>query len=55
MTKLELTGRIDAIRLDLSKRLDDRTVKLPPKERSALKEVLDLLSEAADVCEEHGL
>ena len=41
MTNLELTGRIDAIRLDLSKRLDDRTAKLPPKQRAALKFIIE--------------
>jgi hypothetical protein len=50
---LELTGKIDALRQEVSKMFDDRSQ--PPKRRAALKEILDLLGEAADEAEEAGL
>lgn len=53
MAELELTTRIDALRLDVEKRLE--RPKLPPKERAALTEIIQLLSEAADTAEEAKL
>lgn len=53
MANLELTQRLDAIRLDVEKML--QKPKLPPKERAALTEVLQLLGEAADTAEEAKL
>jgi hypothetical protein len=50
---LELTGRLDAIRLDVAKMLE--RPKLPPKERAALTEIMQLLAEAADTAEEARL
>lgn len=53
MAGLELTNRLDAIRLELVKKLE--TPKLPPKERAALTEIMQLLAEAADTAEEAKL
>jgi hypothetical protein len=49
MADLELTGRLDAIRLDVTKMLEKP--KLPPRERAALSKIMQLLGEAADTAE----
>jgi hypothetical protein len=53
MPKLEFTGKLDAIRIEIAALLDAK--KVHGKERAALEEILQLLSEAADVAEEAGL
>lgn len=53
--KLDLTGKIDALRIEVAARLEDKTAKRTAKETAALKEILQLLSEAADEAEEAGL
>lgn len=53
MSKLELTQRIDLLRHDIEKMMEKPRVA--PKEKAALTEILQLLSEAADVAEESGL
>ena len=53
MAALELTRRLDVIRSDVEKMLE--TPKLPPRERAALTEILQLLGEAADTAEEAKL
>ncbi len=53
MADLELTARIDALRADVAKMLE--RPKLPPRERAALTEIMQLLSEAADTAEEAKL
>lgn len=55
MTKPELTGRIDALRLDVAAMLEQPKAKLSPQQKAALKEIGQLLSEAADEAEEAGL
>jgi len=55
MTKLELTGRIDSLREEVQAMLDDPKAKLAGKQKAALKEISQLLSEAADEAEEAGL
>jgi hypothetical protein len=52
---LVLTGKIDYIRLEVTARLDDKSEKRTPKQTAALKEILQLLNEAADEAEEAGL
>jgi hypothetical protein len=51
----DLTIRIDQLRLEVAAVLDDKTAKLSPKQKTALKEIGQLLSEAADEAEEAGL
>lgn len=46
-------GKIDAIRLEIAAILDAK--KAHGKPRAALEEILQLLSEAADVAEEAGV
>ena len=53
MTKLEFTGKIDALRLEIAETLEKD--KIAPKDKVALKEILQLLSEAADTAEENEL
>ncbi len=53
MADMEFTGKIDAIRLEIAALLDGK--KAHGKQRAALEEILQLLSEAADVAEEAGL
>jgi hypothetical protein len=53
MASLDLTARIDAIRTDIAALLDEK--KAHGKQRAALEEILQLLSEAADVAEEAEL
>jgi uncharacterized protein Yka (UPF0111/DUF47 family) len=53
MADLDLTSRLDAIRLEIAKMLEKP--KLPPKERAALTEIMHLLAEAADTAEEANL
>jgi len=51
----ELTARIDALRLEVAAMLDHPKAKLTPKQKAALKEIGQLLSEAADEAEEAAL
>ena len=51
----DLTIRIDQLRLDVAEMLDNPKVTLTPKQKTALKEISQLLSEAADEAEEAGL
>jgi len=53
MADMEFTGKIDAIRLEIAALLDGK--KAHGKQRAALEEILQLLSEAADAAEEAGL
>ncbi|MCX7349514.1 MAG: hypothetical protein NTZ54_08315 [Alphaproteobacteria bacterium] len=55
MASPELTARIDQLRTDVTALLDDKASKLSPKQKAALKEIGQLLSEAADEAEEAGL
>ena len=55
MATPELTGRIDALRADVTAMIDNPAAKLTPKQKTALKEIAQLLSEAADEAEEAGL
>ena len=55
MATPELTARIDQLRTDVAALLDDTSAKLSPKQKAALKEIGQLLSEAADEAEEAGL
>jgi hypothetical protein len=55
MASTELTGRIDALRLEVAAMLEHPKAKLAPKQKAALKEIGQLLSEAADEAEEAGL
>ena len=55
MTATELTARIDALRSDVQAMLDNPKAKLAPNQKAALKEISQLLSEAADEAEEAGL
>lgn len=50
---LELTGKIDQLRQEVERLL--ATPKRSPKERAALTEIMQLLSEAADSAEEAGM
>ena len=49
MATPELTGRIDALRADVTAMIDNPASKLTPKQ------IAQLLSEAADEAEEAGL
>lgn len=53
MANLEYTGKIDAIRVEITAILEGK--KAHGKERAALEEILQLLSEAADVAEDAKL
>lgn len=55
MSKLELTAKLDFVRVEVAKALEDKQAKRTPKQTAALKEILQLLSEAADEAEEAGL
>ena len=55
MTAPDLTARLDTLRTDVSAMLDNPKAKLSPKQKAALKEISQLLSEAADEAEEAGL
>ena len=55
MTDKDLTARIDALREHVHELLDNPKAKLAPKQKAALKEIGQLLSEAADEAEEAGL
>lgn len=55
MASPTLTTRIDALRAEVSELLDNPKAKLQPKQKAALKEISQLLSEAADEAEEAGL
>ncbi|WP_161957087.1 hypothetical protein [Aestuariivirga litoralis] len=50
-----LTARLDQLRTDVAAMLDSPKSKLNPKQKAALKEIGQLLSEAADEAEEAGL
>ena len=50
---MELTGKPDALRQEVEQLL--AVPKRPPKERTALTEIAQLLSEAADAAEEAAL
>ena len=51
----ELTSRLDQLRSDVAAMLDNSRLKLSPQQKAALKEIGQLLSEAADEAEEAGL
>ena len=55
MASPDLTARIDALCADVTAMLDNPKAKLSPKQKAALKEISQLLSEAADEAEEAGL
>lgn len=55
MADTELTIRLDQLRSDVATMLDNPKSKLSPKQKAALKEIGQLLSEAADEAEEAGL
>jgi len=55
MASTELTTRLDQLRTDVAAMLDNPKAKLSPKQKTALKEIGQLLSEAADEAEEAGL
>ena len=55
MASPELTTRLDQLRTDVAAMLDNPKTKLSPKQKAALKEISQLLSEAADEAEEAGL
>ena len=55
MADTNLTTRLDQLRSDVSAMLDNPKSKLAPKQKTALKEIAQLLSEAADEAEEAGL
>ena len=55
MASTDLTARIDALRADVAAQLENPKAKLDPKQKAALKEISQLLSEAADEAEEAGL
>lgn len=55
MASPDLTTRIDQLRSDVEAMLAAATAKLSPKQKAALKEIGQLLSEAADEAEEAGL
>lgn len=54
MQTLDLTGRIDAIRLAIAERLERETT-MPPEAEEALSHLLHILTEAADIAEEGDL
>lgn len=55
MSKPELTTRLDQLHKDVEQMLDAPRGKLAPKQKAALKEIAQLLAEAADEAEEAGL
>ena len=55
MADKDLTTRLDTLRNDVQELLDNPKAKLSPKQKAALKEIGQLLSEAADEAEEAGL
>ena len=55
MADTELTTRLDQLRSDVAAMMDNQKAKLSPKQKAALKEIGQLLSEAADEAEEAGL
>lgn len=55
MTKPELTARIDQLTKEVEQMLEAPKGKLSPKQKAALKEISQLLAEAADEAEEAGL
>ena len=55
MAEKDLTARLDALRTHVQEMLDSPRAKLAPKQKAALKEIGQLLSEAADEAEEAGL
>jgi len=55
MTKTELTARLDQLHKEVEQMLDAPKGKLAPKQKTALKEIAQLLAEAADEAEEAGL
>ena len=55
MASPELTARIEALRVEVAALIDNPKSKLTPKQKAALKEISQLLSEAADEAEEAGL
>ncbi|MCA3555065.1 hypothetical protein [Aestuariivirga sp.] len=55
MASAELTARLDQLRNEVSAMLDKPKAELSPKQKTALKEISQLLSEAADEAEEAGL
>lgn len=55
MDSPNLTTRLDALRNEVSAMLETPKAKLSPQQKTALKEISQLLSEAADEAEEAGL
>jgi len=55
MASPDLTNRLDTLRKDVEQMLDAPKGKLAPKQKAALKEISQLLAEAADEAEEAGL
>lgn len=55
MAEQQLTARLDALRNDVQEMLDNPKAKMAPKQKAALREISQLLSEAADEAEEAGL
>jgi hypothetical protein len=55
MATSDLTTRLDALRAEVSAMLETPKDKLSPQQKTALKEIAQLLSEAADEAEEAGL
>lgn len=53
MERFELTGKLDALRLEIAALLDGR--EAPADAREDLQRVLHLLTAAADAAEEGGL
>jgi len=55
MAGADLTHSLDQLRTEVAAMLCDPKAKLSPKQKAALKEIGQLLSEAADEAEEAGL
>lgn len=55
MATSDLTTRLDALRAEVAAMLETPKDKLSPQQKTALKEIAQLLSEAADEAEEAGL
>ena len=55
MASPDLTARLDALIAEVSAMLETPKAKLSPQKKTALKEIAQLLSEAADEAEEAGL
>lgn len=55
MADTTLTARLDTLRKEVEEMLDNPKAKLAPKQKAALKEIGQLLSEAADEAEEASL